>query len=113
MDKTKATFTLTESDWQMIIIKNFPSGGRLLGGDWTKIFHSKLKQSNPWCNLRFKNNHVRSENSRKRQSAPFFRGSGECKRPECGLKLKFYIQEEKGKYVDISYSGDICHKFKN
>ncbi|XP_068703244.1 uncharacterized protein [Montipora foliosa] len=113
MDKTKAKFALTESDWETITVKSYPGGGRLLGGDWCKIFHSKLKQSNPWCNLRFKNNHVRSRNSRKWQSAPFFRGSGECKRPECRVKVKFYIQEEKGKYVEIVYSGDICHKFGN
>ncbi|XP_068719009.1 uncharacterized protein [Montipora capricornis] len=113
MDKTKAKFALTESDWETITVRNYPGGGRFLGGDWCKIFHSKLKQSNPWCNLRFKNNHVRSRNLRNWQSAPFFRGSGECKRPECGVKVKFYIQEEKGKYVEIVYSGDICHKFGN
>lgn len=112
MDKMSARFKLTESDWERIPLRNFPGGGRLLGGDWTRIFHSKLKQSNPWCSLRFKNNHVRSINSRKSQSAPFFRGSGECKLPECGVTLKFFIREEKGKCVEVNYFGNVCHKVK-
>ena len=107
---TKAKFKLRNNDWVKIPIKRFPSGGRLLGGQWTQIFNSKVKPINPWCSLRFKNNHVRSENSRKMHSAPFFRGAAECKRPECAVKLKFVIQEEKGKYVDVMCIGNVSHK---
>ena len=81
IDGTTARFKLSKEDWARIPINTFPSGGRLLSGDWTRIFLSKVKESNPWCSLRFKNNHVRSENSRKIHSAVFFRGGAECKRP--------------------------------
>ena len=43
-------------------------------------------------------------------SAPFFRGVGECKRPECNIKVRFIIKEEKGRYVDVMYTGNVCHK---
>ena len=109
MDGKTATFKLTKEDWNRIPISTFPSGGRLLSGDWRKIFVNKVKESNPWCSLRFKNNHVRSENSRKIYSAVFFRGAAECKRPECSVKVRFVIQREKGKYVDVTYVGNVCH----
>jgi len=80
-----------------------------LSGDWTRIFLEKVKESNPWCSLRFKNNHVRSENSRKIHSAVFFRGGAECKRPECNVKVRFVIRKEKGKHVDVTYVGNVCH----
>ena len=94
-------------------ITHFPGGGRLLGGAWTTIFKRGLHESNPWCNLRLKNNHVRKENSRKMISAPFFRGSGNCKRRECDMKFKMVIEEERGKYVDVTYTGNVCHKHKS
>ena len=109
IDGTTARFKLTKEDWKRIPINTFPSGGRLLSGDWTRIFLGKVKESNPWCSLRFKNNHVRSENSRKIHSAVFFRGGAECKRPECNVKVRFVIQKEKGKHVDVTYVGDVCH----
>ena len=109
IDGTTARFKLTREDWERIPINTFPSGGRLLSGDWTRIFLEKVKESNPWCSLRFKNNHVRSENSRKIHSAVFFRGGAECKRPECNVKVRFVIQKERGKYVDVSYVGNVCH----
>ena len=109
IDGTTARFKLTKEDWKRIPINTFPSGGRLLSGDWTRIFLSKVKESNPWCSLRFKNNHVRSENSRKIHSAVFFRGGAECKRPECNVKVRFVIRKEKGKHVDVTYVGDVCH----
>ena len=109
IDGTSARFKLTREDWERIPINTFPSGGRLLSGDWTRIFLEKVKESNPWCSLRFKNNHVRSENSRKIHSAVFFRGGAECKRPECNVKVRFVIQKERGKYVDVSYVGNVCH----
>lgn len=109
MDGKTATFKLTKEDWKRIPISTFPSGGRLLSGDWRKIFVNKVKESNPWCSLRFKNNHVRSENSRKIFSAVFFRGAAECKRPECNVKVRFAIQREKGKDVDVTYVGNVCH----
>ena len=109
IDGTTARFKLTKEDWARIPINTFPSGGRLLSGDWTRIFLSKVKESNPWCSLRFKNNHVRSENSRKIHSAVFFRGGAECKRPECNVKVRFVIRKEKGKHVDVTYVGDVCH----
>ena len=109
IDGTTARFKLTKEDWDRIPINTFPSGGRLLSGDWTRIFLSKVKESNPWCSLRFKNNHVRSENSRKMHSAVFFRGGAECKRPECNVKVRFVIQKERGKYVDVTYVGNVCH----
>ena len=52
---------------------------------------------------------MRSENSRKIHSAVFFRGGAECKRPECNVKVRFVIQKERGKYVDVSYVGNVCH----
>jgi len=113
IDGAKARFKLTKTDWEKIPIKSFPSGGRLLGGEWTRIFNSKVKESNPWCSLRFKNNHVRSANSRKKHSAPFFRGGAECKYPECHVKLQFTILEEKGKYVGVTYKGNVCHKLRS
>ena len=58
MDGKTASFKLTKEDWNRIPISTFPSGGRLLSGDWRKIFVNKVKESNPWCSLRFKNNHV-------------------------------------------------------
>ncbi|KAL9989580.1 hypothetical protein ACROYT_G004144 [Oculina patagonica] len=109
IDGTTARFKLSKEDWARIPINTFPSGGRLLSGDWTRIFLSKVKESNPWCSLRFKNNHVRSENSRKIHSAVFFRGGAECKRPECNVKVRFVIRKEKGKHVDVTYVGDVCH----
>ena len=109
IDGTTARFKLTREDWERIPINTFPSGGRLLSGDWTRIFLEKVKESNPWCSLRFKNNHVRSENSRKIHSAVFFRGGAECKRPECNVKVRFVIHKEKGKYVDVAYVGNVCH----
>ncbi|XP_078350047.1 uncharacterized protein LOC144634873 [Oculina patagonica] len=109
IDGTTARFKLTKEEWKRIPINTFPSGGRLLSGDWTRIFLSKVKESNPWCSLRFKNNHVRSENSRKIHSAVFFRGGAECKRPECNVKVRFVIRKEKGKHVDVTYVGDVCH----
>jgi len=109
IDGTTARFKLTREDWERIPINTFPSGGRLLSGDWTRIFLEKVKESNPWCSLRFKNNHVRSENSRKIHSAVFFRGGAECKRPECNVKVRFVIHKEKGKYVDVTYVGNVCH----
>ena len=109
IDGTTARFKLSKEDWKRIPINTFPSGGRLLSGDWTRIFLSKVKESNPWCSLRFKNNHVRSENSRKIHSAVFFRGGAECKRPECNVKVRFVIRKEKGKHVDVTYVGDVCH----
>ena len=110
IDGTTAKFKLTKDDWKRIPINSFPSGGRLLSGDWTRIFLSKVKESNPWCSLRFKNNHVRSENSRKIHSAVFFRGGAECKRPECNVKVRFVIRKEKGKYVEVTYVGNVCHR---
>ena len=109
IDGTTARFKLSKEEWERIPINTFPSGGRLLSGDWTRIFLSKVKESNPWCSLRFKNNHVRSENSRKMHSAVFFRGGAECKRPECNVKVRFVIQKERGKYVDVTYVGNVCH----
>lgn len=109
IDGTTARFKLTKEDWARIPINTFPSGGRLLSGDWTRIFLSKVKESNPWCSLRFKNNHVRSENSRKIHSAVFFRGGAECKRPECSVKVRFVIRKERGKHVEVTYLGNICH----
>ena len=94
-------------------ITHFPGGGRLLGGAWTTIFKRGLHESNPWCNLRLKNNHVRKENSRKMISAPFFRGSGNCKRRECDMKFKMVIEEERGKYVEVTYTGNVCHNYKS
>ena len=110
LDGQKAKFKLTKREWELIDIKEFPSGGRLLGGAWTTIFKRGIRNSNPWCSLRFKNNHVRAANSRKMNSAPFFRGAGECKREECNMKLKLTIQEEKGKFVMVTYTGNVCHK---
>ena len=109
IDGTTARFKLSREEWERMPINTFPSGGRLLSGDWTKIFLEKVKETNPWCSLRFKNNHVRSENSRKIHSAVFFRGGAECKRPECNVKVRFVIQKEKGKYVDVTYVGNVCH----
>ncbi|PFX28144.1 uncharacterized protein LOC111326649 [Stylophora pistillata] len=109
IDGTTARFKLSKEDWARIPINTFPSGGRLLSGDWTRIFLSKVKDSNPWCSLRFKNNHVRSENSRKIHSAVFFRGGAECKRPECNVKVRFVIRKERGKHVEVTYLGNICH----
>ncbi|XP_068694988.1 uncharacterized protein [Montipora foliosa] len=109
LDGTTARFKLTKEDWERIPINTFPSGGRLLSGDWTRIFLSKVKESNPWCSLRFKNNHVRSENSRKIHSAVFFRGGAECKRPECNVKVRFVIRKERGKHVEVTYVGNVCH----
>ncbi|KAK2566949.1 hypothetical protein P5673_008711 [Acropora cervicornis] len=109
IDGTVARFKLTKEDWEKIPINTFPSGGRLLSGDWTRIFLNKVKESNPWCSLRFKNNHVRSENSRKIHSAVFFRGGAECKRPECNVKVRFVIHKEMGKHVDVTYVGNVCH----
>ena len=82
----------------------------MLGGAWTSIFKRGIKVSNPWCSMRFKNNHVRMEKSRKINSAPFFRGAAECKRKECPLQLKLIIKEERGGYVDVIYVGNVCHK---
>ena len=94
-------------------ITHFPGGGRLLGGAWTTIFKRGLHESNPWCNLRLKNNHVRKENSRKIISAPFFRGSGNCKRRECNMKFKMVIEEDRGKYVKVTYTGNVCHNHES
>lgn len=91
-------------------VKSFLSGGRLLSGHWTRIFANKVKESNPWCSVRFKNNHVRSANSRKIHSAVFFRGAAECKHPECNVKIKFVIRKEYGKYVEVTYVGNVCHR---
>ena len=110
LDGQKAKFKLTKRNWELIDIKEFPSGGRLLGGAWTTIFKRGIRNSNPWCSLRFKNNHVRAANSRKINSAPFFRGAGECKRKECNMKLKLTIQEDKGKFVMVTYTGNVCLK---
>lgn len=109
IDGTTARFKLTEEDWAKMPIKTFPSGGRLLSGDWTRIFLNKVKESNPWCSLRFKNNHVRSENSRKMHSSVFFRGGAECKYPECNVKLRFVIKKDYGRRVDVTYIGNVCH----
>ena len=46
-------------------------------------------------------------------SAPFFRGSGNCKRRECDMKFKIAIEEERGKYVEVTYTGNVCHKYKS
>ena len=110
MNGKLARFKLANKDWDRISVGTFRSGGRLLAGDWTRIFSTKVKNSNPWCDLRFKINHMRTGNSREMHSAPFHRGTGECKRPECGLKIAFVIQEKRGKYVDVKYIGNICHK---
>ena len=110
MDGQKAKFKLSKTDWDLIEVNEFPSGGRLLGGAWTTIFKRGVKKSNHWCNLRFTNNHVRTENSRKINSAPFFRGTAECKIRECNVKLRLVIQEEKGKYVHVTYLGNVNHK---
>lgn len=91
-------------------INEFPRGGRLLGGAWTTIFKRGVRKSNRWYSVRFTNNHVRTENSRKMHSAPFFRGTGECKREECNVKMKFVIPEERGKYVYVTYMGNVHHK---
>ena len=109
IDGTMARFKLTKEDWARIPVKSFPSGGRLLSGHWSRIFADKIKESNPWCNVRFKNNHVRSANSRKVHSSVFFRGSAECKRPECKVKMKLVIREEHGKQVEVTYIGNVCH----
>lgn len=109
IDGTTARFKLTKEDWARMPVKSFPSGGRLLSGHWTHIFASKVKESNPWCNVRFKNNHVRSANSRKIHSSVFFRGGAECKRPECNVKMKFVIREEYGNRVEVTYVGNVCH----
>ena len=111
MNGKLARFKLAKEDWDRISLSTF-RGGRLLAGDWTRIFSIKVKNSNPWCDLRLKNNYMRSTNPRKMHSAPFFRGTGECKRPECGLKISFVIQEERGKYVNVKYIGNICHKIQ-
>jgi len=110
MDETTAQFELSEEDWDRIVITTYPRGGRLLAGDWADIFRNKLKESNPWCHMSFKNNHVISTNSPKMRTAPFFRGSGKCRLPECNVKVRLAIRKEKGKYVDVTYVGDICHK---
>ena len=94
----------------LIDIKEFPTGGLLLGGAWTTIFKREIRNSNPWCSLRFKNNHVRAANSWKMNSAPFSRGAGKCKRKECNMKLKLTIEEDKGKFVMVTYTGNVCHK---
>ena len=103
IDGQKAKFKLTKREWELIDIKEFPSGGRLLGGALTTIFKRGIKNSNPWCSLRLKNNHVRAPNSWKMNSAPFSRGGGE-------LKLKRTIEEDKGKFVMVTYTGNVCHK---
>ena len=110
IDGLKVKFKFTEDDWDAKGVNQFLSGGRLLGGAWTSIFKRGIKASNPWCSIRFKNNHVRTENSRKIFSAPFFRGAGECKRRECPLKLKFIIKKERGRYANVLYVGNVCHK---
>ncbi|KAM7450732.1 hypothetical protein ABFA07_001721 [Porites harrisoni] len=112
-DGLETRFKLTEEDWEVMEITHFPGGGRLLGGAWTTIFKRGLHESNPWCNLRLKNNHVRKENSRKIISAPFFRGSGNCKRRECNMKFKMVIEEERGKYVTVTYTGNVCHNHES
>lgn len=109
IDGTMARFELTKEDWAKIAIKSFPSGGRLLSGPWTRIFADKIKESNPWCNVRFRNNHVRSAKSRKVHTSVFFRGGAECKRPECSVKMKLVIREEYGKQVEVTYNGNVCH----
>ncbi|CAH3018123.1 unnamed protein product [Porites evermanni] len=86
-DGKTAKFKLTKKDWELMEIKEYPSGGRLLGGAWTTIFRRGVKQSNEWCHLRLTNNQVRAENSRRMHSSPFFRGAGECKFPECNAKV--------------------------
>ena len=91
-------------------IKEYPSGGRLLGGAWTTIFRRGVKQSNEWCNLHLTNNQLRAENSRRMHSLPFFRGAGECKFPECNVKVKFVIKKEIRKYVHVTYVGNVYHK---
>lgn len=109
IDGTMARFKLSKEDWAKIAIKSFPSGGRLLSGPWTRIFADKIKESNPWCNVRFRNNHVRSAKSRKVHTSVFFRGGAECKRPECSVKMKLVIREEYGKQVEVTYNGNVCH----
>ena len=111
-DGKTAKFKLTKKDWELMEIKEYPSGGRLLGGAWTTIFRRGVKQSNEWCNLRLTNNQVRAENSRRMHSSPFFRGAGECKFPECNAKVKFVIHKERGKYVHVTYVGNVYHKVR-
>jgi len=110
IDGNKAQFNLSDEDWDRILITTYPRGGRLLAGDWAEIFRNKLKESNPWCRFGFKNNHVISSNSPKKHSAPFFRGSGKCKLPDCNATVRIAIRKEKGKCVDVTYLGNICHK---
>ena len=110
IDGTRAKFKLTKEDWARIPVKSFRSGGRSLSGHWSRIFADKIKESNPWCNVRFKNNYVRSANSRKVHSSVFFRGGAECKRPECSVKMKFVIREEYGNQVEVTYNGNVCHR---
>ena len=109
IDGTMARFKLTKEDWARIPVKSFPSGGRSLSGPWTRIFADKMKESNPWCNVRFRNNHVRSAKSRKVHTSVFFRGGAECKRPECSVKMKLVIREEYGNQVEVTYNGNVCH----
>lgn len=111
-DGKTAKFKLTKKDWELMEIKEYPSGGRLLGGAWTTIFRRGVKQSNEWCNLRLTNNQVRAENSRRMHSSPFFRGAGECKFPGCNAKVKFVIHKERGKYVHVTYVGNVYHKVR-
>lgn len=109
IDGTMARFKLTKEDWTKISVKSFPSGGRLLSGPWTRIFADKIKESNPWCNVRFRNNHVKSAKSRQVHSSVFFRGGAECKRPECSVKMKLVIREQYGEQVEVTYNGNVCH----
>ena len=47
IDGKTARFKLRREDWEKILIKKVPSGGRLLGGNWVKIFLRKVKEGNP------------------------------------------------------------------
>ena len=111
-DGKTAKFKLTKRDWELMEIKEYQSGGRLLGGACTTLFRRGVKQSNKCCNWRLTNNQVRAENSRGMHSSPFFRGAGECKFPECNARVKFVIHKERAKYVHVTYVGNVYHKVR-
>ena len=111
-DGKTAKFKLTKRDWELMEIKEYQSGGRLLGGACTTPFRRGVKQSNKCCNWRLTDNQVRAENSRGMHSSPFFRGAGECKFPECNAKVKFVIHKERAKYVHVTYVGNVYHKVR-
>ncbi|KAI7802912.1 hypothetical protein IRJ41_023594, partial [Triplophysa rosa] len=113
--KVKRTFSVSLRNKMWNMIKPL-KGSSKLRQPWTLLLYDIFKKENPCCPLAFQYQHVKTDQSRKR-NLPYLHALAACTFPSCTAKYTFQMKEKPASQdEDITFSvhqtGDILHKLE-